>query len=193
MPIVKKETADLFDDVTGRHIGHIDLFGREQLTEDIGAQPATWYAGEVASTITPTIVADGDLTSATDQVPLLWRAVINADNDVDAAQRLMDGTPNVIELLPATLVQLRNLGADGLAETIESIHVLCISSAAVPANYTGGAYILSSADTDIANALTMMARVDISTGLGCTYARLLASATYNTNYSQLSVAFGVEP
>ena len=155
-------------------------------------QPATWHAGEINSVVTPSITADGDLTSATDQVPLKWLAVINADDDVAAAQALLDGGPNVVEILPGAQAQPIVYADDGVTpEVITRIYAVCISSSAVPANYTGGAYILSDADTAIANALSNMARVDFSGGLGATVARLIATPVYNTHFTQLSVAAGV--
>jgi hypothetical protein len=155
-------------------------------------QPATWHAGELNSVITPSITADGDLTSATDQLPLKWLAVINADDDVAAAQALMDGGPNVIEILPGAQVQKPVYADDGVTpEVITRIYALCISSSAVPADYTGGAYIISDLETDIADVLAQMARLDFSSGLGATVARLVATPVYATNYTQLSVAAGV--
>ena len=155
-------------------------------------QPVTWHAGEINSVVTPSITADGDLTSATDQVPLKWLAVINADDDVAAAQALLDGGPNVVEILPGAQAQPIVYADDGVTpEVITRIYAVCISSSAVPANYTGGAYILSDADTAIANALTNMARFDFSSGLGATVARLIATPVYNTHFTQLSVAAGV--
>lgn len=155
-------------------------------------QPAVWYAGEVNSVVTPSITADGDLTSATDQLPLKWLAVINADDDVAAAQALMDGGPNVIEILPGAQAQKPAYADDGVTpEVIERIYAVCISSSAVPADYTGGAFILSDLEVDIADALANMARLDFSSGLGATVARLIATPVYNTHYTQLSVAAGV--
>ena len=155
-------------------------------------QPSVWYAGELNSVVTPSITADGDLTSATDQVPLKWLVVINADDDVAAAQALMDGGPNVIEILPGAQVQKPVYAEDGITpEVIERIYAVCISSSAVPADYTGGAFILSDLDVDIASALANMARLDFSSGLGATVARLIATPVYNTHYTQLSVAAGV--
>lgn len=155
-------------------------------------QPATWYAGEINSVVTPSITADGDLSTATDQVPLKWLVVINADDDVAAAQALMDGGPNVIEILPGAQAQ-PPVYADGseTPEVITRIYAVCISSSAAPADYTGGAYILSDADTDIADALANMARFEFSSGLGATVARLVATPVYDTHYTQLSVAAGV--
>lgn len=77
----------------------------QAMAEVYSYQPATWHAGEINSVVTPSITADGDLTSATDQVPLKWLVVINADDDVAAAQALLDGGPNVIEILPGATAQ----------------------------------------------------------------------------------------
>ncbi len=155
-------------------------------------QPATWHAGELNSVITPSITADGDLTSATDQLPLKWLAVINADDDVAAAQVLMDGGPNVIEILPGAQKQQPVYADDGITpEVIERIYAVCISSSAVPADYTGGAFILSDLEVDIADALANMAKFEFSAGYGATVARLVATPIYSTNYTQLSVAAGV--
>ena len=164
----------------------------KQIADAYSQQPSTWYAGEINSVVTPSITADGDLSTATDQVPLKWLAVINADDDVAAAQALMDGGPNVVEILPGAQKQPVVYADDGITpETITTIYAVCISSAAVPADYTGGTYILSDADTQIANALANMAKFEFSSGLGATVARLLATPVYGTNYSQLSVAAGV--
>ena len=199
------ETSDVFDVDTGKWVGVLDRNGKEQVVltytqqqavQAMAAvydyQPATWHAGEINSVVTPSITADGDLTSATDQVPLKWLAVINADDDVAAAQALLDGGPNVVEILPGAQAQPIVYADDGVTpEVITRIYAVCISSSAVPANYTGGAYILSDADTAIANALTNMARFDFSSGLGATVARLIATPVYNTHFTQLSVAAGV--
>lgn len=205
MGTILGETSDLFDDTSGKWIGVLDRNGKEQvlltyaqqvavqaMADAYQGQPATWYAGEISSVVTPSITADGDLSTATDQVPSKWLAVINAVDDVTAAQALLDGGPNVIEVLLGTQEQPRLYAADGVTpEAITRIYAVCISSAAVPANYTGGAYILSDADTSLANALANMARFDFSSGLNATVARLTASPVYNTNYSQLAVAAGV--
>ena len=156
-----------------------------------GGVPATWYAGEVNSVVTATLKADGDLSTATDQVPQKWRIVINADDDVAAAQRLLEGTPNVYDVLPGDVAQFPVVGSDGLPEAITSIYAVCICTGGAPANYTGGTYVLSSAETDITDSLAMMARVDFSGGLGAGWVRLVASSTYSTNYSDLAVSVGV--
>lgn len=156
-------------------------------------QPATWYNGEINSTVTPSIVADGDLTSATDQVPKWWLIVLNAADDVEAAQRLLDGGPNVLTVLPGQAIQPPIEDYLGAAGVLTTAYAVCISTAtAVPANYTGGAYILSDATAEtLANALANMVRWNWSSGLGCTTFRATASAVYNTNYSALMVAAGV--
>lgn len=155
-------------------------------------QPATWHAGEINSVVTPAITADGDLTSATDQVPLKWLVVINADDDVAAAQALMDGGPNVVEVLPGAQAQPIVYADDGVTpQVITRIYAVCVSSTAVPADYAGGAFIISDLETDIADVLTQMARFDFSSGLGATVARVVATPVYNTHFTQLSVAAGV--
>lgn len=155
-------------------------------------QPSIWYAGEISSVVTPSITADGDLDTATDQVPLKWLAIVNADDDVTAAQALLNGGPNVIEILPGAQAQKPLFASDGVTpEIITRIYAVCISSSAAPADYTGGAYILSDADTDLADALANMARFEFSSGLGATVARFVASPVYSTNFCQLAVAAGV--
>ena len=205
MGTILGETSDLFDDTSGKWIGVLDRNGKEQvlltyaqqvavqaMADAYQGQPATWYAGEISSVVTPSLTADGDLSTATDQVPLKWRVVVNADDDVAAAQALMDGGPNVIEILPGAQAQPIIYADDGVTpEVITTVYAVCISSSAVPADYAGGAYILSDADTSLANALANMARFNFSSGLGATVARLVATPAYATNYSQLSVAAGV--
>lgn len=155
-------------------------------------QPATWYAGEINSVVTPTITADGALSSGTNQIPLKWLAVLNADDDVDAATRLLDNGPNVVEIALGTQQQPRCYADDGVTpQIITRIYAVCISSAAAPGTYPGGAYILSDADTDIGNALANMAKFEFSSGYNATVARLIASPLYAVNFSQLSVAAGV--
>ncbi|MCB2071657.1 MAG: hypothetical protein KDF67_19545, partial [Ottowia sp.] len=181
-----------FDAVPQSTLTALEVSAIKEIAAAYSYTPATWYPGEVSSVVTPSITADGDLTSATDQVPLKWLAVINADDDVAAAQALLDGGPNVVEILPGAQAQPVVYADDGTTpEVIERIYAVCISSSAAPANYTGGAYILSDADTSIANALANMARFDFSSGLGATVARLIASPVYNTHFTQLSVAAGV--
>lgn len=156
-------------------------------------QPATWYNGEINSVPTSHIVADGDLSTATDQVPKWWLIVLNALNDVDAAQRLLDGGPNVLTVLPGQTIQPPVQDYLGTAAVLLNAYAVCISTAtAVPADYTGGAYILSDATAEtLANALANMAKFEWSAGLGCTSFRATASAVYSTNYSALMVAGGV--
>ena len=158
-----------------------------------GIQPATWYNGAINSVATSHIVADGDLATATDQVPKWWLIVLNANDDVDAAQRLLDGGPNVLTVLPGQTIQppvQTYLGATGV---LVNAYAVCISTAtAVPADYTGGTYILSDATAEtLANALANMAKFEWSSGLGCTTFRATASAVYSTNFSALMVAAGV--
>jgi hypothetical protein len=146
-----------------------------QIAGAYDVQPATWYAGEISSVVTPSITADGDLATATDQVPLKWLAVVNPDDDVTAAQALLNGGPNVIEVLPGAMAQQAIYGTDGVTpQVITRVYAVCISSSAVPSDYTGGAYILSDADTDLADALANMARFEFSSGLGATVVRLVA-------------------
>jgi len=156
-------------------------------------QPATWYNGSINSVATSHIVADGDLSTATDQVPKWWLIVLNAASDVEAAQRLLDGGPNVLTVLPGQTIQPPVQDYLGASAVLTTAHVVCISTAtAVPADYTGGAYILSDAAAEtLANALTNLAKFEWSSGLGCTSFRATASAVYSTNYSALMVAAGV--
>lgn len=165
----------------------------QPLLEAYSTQPAVWYAGEISSTVTPTLIADGNLDTATDQVPLKWRVVINADDDVAAAQALLDGTPNVLELLAGVQEQPQVYADDGVTpEVITSIYAVCVSTAVTrPADFTGGAYIITTTGSTLADTLANMARLDFSSGLGATFARLVASQVYNTNFMQLSVAAGV--
>lgn len=177
--------------VAGFDLSATELAATQALLTAYDNQPATWYNGEINSTVTPTITADGDLATATDQVPLKWLAVINADDDVAAAQQLMDEGPNVVTVLLGQQESPAVTDDDGAAEIITTIHAVCVSSSAVPADYTGGAYIISGSETDIADVLANMARFDFSSGLGATTARLIASPLYSTNFSQLSVQVGV--
>ena len=156
-------------------------------------QPATWYNGSINSVATSHIVADGDLSTATDQVPKWWLIVLNAASDVEAAQRLLGGGPNVLTVLPGQTIQPPVQDYLGASAVLTTAHVVCISTAtAVPADYTGGAYILSDAAAEtLANALTNLAKFEWSSGLGCTSFRATASAVYSTNYSALMVAAGV--
>jgi hypothetical protein len=162
-----------------------------ELIDAYNQQPTVWYNGEINSVVTPVITADGDLATATDQVPVRWYAVLNADDDVAAAQQLLDGGPNVIDITCGDAVQKLCQDESGVAQTITTVYAVCISSSAIPADYTGGAYIISENETDIADVLANMARFDFSSGLGATYARLITTPVYSTNYSQLSVQVGV--
>lgn len=165
----------------------------DALVSAYGIQPATWYNGSINSVATSHIVADGDLSTATDQVPKWWLIVLNAASDVEAAQRLLDGGPNVLTVLPGQTIQPPVQDYLGASAVLTTAHVVCISTAtAVPADYTGGAYILSDAAAEtLANALTNLAKFEWSSGLGCTSFRATASAVYSTNYSALMVAAGV--
>jgi hypothetical protein len=169
--------------------------GGSSVSEYENIAGAVYYAGEVSSVVTPTLIADGDLSTATDQVPLKWRVVINAEDDVAAAQALLDGTPNVIELLAGVQEQPLVYANDGVTpEVITSIYAVCVSTAVTrPADFGGGAYIITTTGSTLADALANMARVDFSSGLGATVARLVASQVYGTssNYMQLSVSAGV--
>ncbi|MEY5100385.1 MAG: hypothetical protein RJA36_3104 [Pseudomonadota bacterium] len=183
----------LFVDVGDASLSADELTALHAIMAAYDQQPATWYNGEINSTVTPTIVADGDLTSATDQVPKWWLIVLNAQDDVEAAQRLLDGGPNVLTVLPGQSIQPPVQDYLGESGVLTTAHVVCISTAtAVPADYTGGAYILSDATAEtLANALANMARFQWSSGLGCTAFRAVASPVYSTNYSALMVAAGV--
>lgn len=180
--------------VGGRNrLSSAQVAGGQALVSAYGIQPATWYNGEINSVATSHIVADGDLSSGTKQVPKWWLIVLNAKDDVDAAQRLLDGGPNVLTVLPGQTIQppvQDYLGATGVLTTA---YAVCISTATTsPGTYPGGAYILSddTAET-IANALANMAKFEWSSGLGCTSFRATASAVYTANFSALMVAAGV--
>ena len=99
----------------------------------------------------------------------------------------------MLTVLPGQTIQPPVQDYLGTAAVLLNAYAVCISTAtAVPADYTGGAYILSDATAEtIANALANMAKFEWSAGLGCTSFRATASAVYNTNYSALMVAGGV--
>lgn len=151
----------------------------------IGATSGVWYAGEVASVVSPTIIADGDLATATDQVPLYWRAVINAADQATAAQQLLSGT-DVLTLNPGDTVV-----ATGLDSDASTVHAICFStSSSAPANYTGGAYIVSGGGATYAAIISNMAEFDFSGAVGARQVMITASQVYNTNFAQLTVHAG---
>jgi hypothetical protein len=157
------------------------------VTDDAYAYVATtWYAGEVSSVKAPVITADGDLSTATDQVPSYWRMVINAKDDVTAAQALLDGTPNVITF---GLGEKKTITLDS---SVISVYAVCVSTASSrPADFTGGAYIISGSGSTLADVLSNMAKFDFSMVSNVKYIDGFATPLYNTNYSGLAVAGGV--
>lgn len=178
--------------VPGSDFTPLQAANLKALSSAYSAQPATWYNGEINSVVTPSIVADGDLTTATDQVPKWWLIVVNAADDVEAAQRILSGGPNVIVLLPGQAIQPPVQDWLGQAKVVTSAHAVCISTAVTPpADYTGGAYMLAGAGESLANALANMVKWQWSSGLACTAFRAVSSPVYNTNYAQLMVAAGV--
>lgn len=165
--------------------------------ENVGWGVTSWYAGELASAVTPVITADGDLTSATDQVPLYWRVITNPPpydpgvtlvDDVEAAQRLLDGAPNVVTVSAGQTVVIE------LDEDLVAVYAICISTATErPADYTGGANIISGAGSTLADVLaaTGMSRLDFSASPAKQVVLLQATQVYGTNYMQLMISGGV--
>ena len=163
----------------------------QALIDAYSAQPTVWYPGDVTSVTTPHIVADGDLSTATDQVPSLWRIVADPDDQVTAAAQLMSGTNLWASInCGAPVVQKAVLDASGARKVFTRAYAICVSSSGVPADYTGGAYIINSANTNIGDWLANMCEFQWAGGLGATDLRAVASNVFNTYYSGLAIDAG---
>jgi hypothetical protein len=166
--------------------------GRMLMLSEVQA-PATWYNGEVASVVTPALTANGDLSSGTDLVPLLWRIVPAAQDDVAAAQQLKDGGPNIITLGLGGFDEQSILSAtSGEAEVMTAAYAVCVSATAVPGSYAGSSNIVAQTDNNLASWLAAMKRFDWSGGLGATYVRAMSTPAYGagTLQSQLMLQAG---
>lgn len=134
----------------------------------------------IAGVPTPEIECDGDLTTATDQPPLYWRVTINPGDDPTGAAALLNGQPEVMVVLCGDTL---SIGPTDVA--ITSVHAVAVGSAALPADYTGGAYIISKAETDAADALAQRAKWEFAESYDVREVILTASAVFSTYYSRL--------
>lgn len=145
---------------------------------------AVWSMGEVSSVLTPSIIADGAASSAPDnQVPLAWRIVVNAADQITGAQLLLDG--NCFVLNPG------DVWVPPIDVPVENVMAVCTSTlTARPAAYTGTSYIIPRSGATLADVLSIMAVFEFSSALGATYVLASASQVYDTNFAQLHVQAG---
>lgn len=145
--------------------------------------PATWYAGEVASVVTPVLTADG---TATSQVPSYWRVVIDAHDDVTAAQALLDGGPNVrtIQLGESDLFRINNEDND-----IQTVYAICVSTASSGEEDTN---IIAGSGCVLADVLSDMSAIDFSGTSGIRLVSITATQVHDTNIAELMVNGGVQ-
>lgn len=149
------------------------------------ATPRNLASGLVSGVATQEIALNGDLTTATDQPIIGLRVVVNAGDDVAAAQSLATGIGCTF-LTPDSVATL-NLQAGATA-----VYVLGIGSAATPADYAGGACVQSVNDTSTTAALANLRRFDFSSldvvktlrvGLTATWASGLSARAFVEGYS----------
>lgn len=119
------------------------------------AQPRYPIAPLVAGAATCEIALDADLTTATDQPLLYTRLVVDPGDDVAAAEALMSGI-GCKTVLPG---ERRSFD---LAAGAVAIYLVAVGSAAEPADYAGGAGVISVAEDDLADVAAQMIRLDIS-------------------------------
>lgn len=137
----------------------------------------------IATVPTAEIECDGDLTTATDQPPLYWRIVVNPGDDPTGAASLLNGQPEVLTLQPG---DTRTIGPTNVA--ITEVHAIAVGSAALPADYSGGAYIISKAETDPADALAQRAKFVFSSVDDVREVEVSSSAVFGTYYMRLIVS-----
>lgn len=150
------------------------------MTINVEEKPTARYSvtPTIAGVPTPMIQADGvgTLTS----VPILWRVIINPGDDTTAANALLAGYDDVdIVLLDSSLT----IGPTDYP--ITSVHAIAIGTGALPADYTGNAYIISRAETDPADVLAQRAKWVFAAESNVREIELVSSAVYETNYARL--------
>lgn len=121
----------------------------------VSSDPRYLVTPQRSGTNTSEIALNGNLTSATDQPIIGLRVLVDPGDDVTAADALLSGHGCRV-LLPDSSMTLN------LATGCKSIYMVGIGSAALPADYTGGAFVLSINETDQADALAQLCRLDVS-------------------------------
>lgn len=121
-------------------------------------------------------VVDADLATATDQPILYLRVVLDASDDVTAANALLTGV-GALHVLPGTEKTFTlNAGAT-------RCYMIAVGSAAIPADYTGGAGVISINETDVTDALAQMFFFDIDSRDEVRTVRIGMTPTYNSGLS----------
>lgn len=136
-----------------------------------GAQPRYPVSPMVAGVATHEVAIDADLATATDQPIIGLRIVVDPGDDVAAAQALMTGAGcRVVQPGDAITIE-----ADA---AISAVYIVGIGNAAEPADYTGGACIISLAEDDLADVAAQMVRLDFSVQDNVRSLSLQLSATW---------------
>lgn len=104
---------------------------------------------------TAEVALNGDLTSATDQPIIGLRVIADPGDDIAAANALLTGAGCRI-LLPGDCLTL------DAASGIVALYMVGIGNAALPADYVGGAGVISINETDVADVYAQMVRLDFS-------------------------------
>lgn len=107
----------------------------------------------LAGAPTSEVALNGDLTTATDQPIIGLRVIADPGDDITAANALLTGAGCRI-LLPGDCLTL------DAASSIVALYMVGIGNAAQPADYVGGAGVISINETDVADVYAQMVRLD---------------------------------
>jgi hypothetical protein len=151
----------------------------------IASTPRYLVTPQRSGTYTSEIALNGDLTTATDQPIIGLRVLVDPGDDVTAADALLSGAGCRV-ITPDSSLTL------DLAAGCKAIYVIGIGSAAIPADYTGGAFVISINETDSADALAQLCRFDlnyldtvktVTISLSATWSSGLAARVFMEAYS----------
>lgn len=157
------ETSDLFDD-NGKWVGVLDRNGKEQILLTYASQTALQdafdaglldvFAGSKLPTIASVPTGSITLNAGTGNTVGSLRLTFAPPTDTIGAQRLLVPTD---ETYTMAVGSTRSFRIDELAGAALTMHAVGVSSSTT---YTGAAYVIGSAETDLSDAIANDARLE---------------------------------
>lgn len=139
----------------------------------VAAIPRISSVPTILNVSTSEVTIDADLATATDQPILYTRICLDASDDLTAASALLTGV-GCKTLLPGER-RTFTLGFNA-----QRVYAIGVGSAAEPADYTGGAGIMSIAEDDVADVQAQMFVFDFNTLEQVKTFSMAMTETYNS-------------
>lgn len=116
-----------------------------------------------------------------DLVPHYVLVCVNPGDDVTGATRLKAGYPETLLVRPGETIEIISESA------ITDVYFIAVDATAAATTYTGGAYIMPKADTDLADWLAEMGHVTFNSADTVRRATVSVSEVYGTNYATVAI------